>query len=193
MDTFIKNFEDEKDDYFSRHYDAEYTDYLLFMAVHEVVQFPWIYRFADGDAHNNIELSRNKKRKFIVEKAIEDNYKIEFIWDEERQKDFITHEPLLKDDIYNVGTKRLYDNSLNWSGTDLQLAELLKSLIESKLFVGYNDKEVFEKVFDFFGVQFSDSTKKERLSTIRARTKDLSPFLNKLEINLNNWIRSKDN
>jgi hypothetical protein len=69
----------------------------------------------------------------------------------------------------------------------------LKSLIESKLFVGYNDKEVFEKVFDFFGVQFSDSTKKERLSTIGARTKDLSPFLNKLEINLNNWIRAKDN
>ena len=82
---------------------------------------------------------------------------------------------------------------LNWSGSDLELTELLKALIESKCFVGHTDKEVFETIFEFLGIEYTDNIKKERLSTIRKRTKDLNPFLEKLYANLEKWIRIKDN
>jgi hypothetical protein len=42
----------------------------------------------------------------------------------------------------------------------------------------------------FFNVK--DFDEKEKLKGIRARTKDLTPFINTIETSLNNWIKNKD-
>jgi hypothetical protein len=81
---------------------------------------------------------------------------------------------------------------LKWTGNDLELSETLKALIQSQKFVGNTDKKVFEVIFELFSVKFTESIKKERLSTIKKRTKDYTRFINEMEINLTNWINKKD-
>jgi hypothetical protein len=82
-------------------------------------------------------------------------------------------------------------NSLNWQGTPIQFTELTKALFETKLISPeITQKEFFKRMKQFFNVKDFDD--KERLKGIRARSKDLTPFINILETSLNNWIKNKD-
>lgn len=82
-------------------------------------------------------------------------------------------------------------NTINWQGTTLEFSEFTKALIESG-FIGKvkNEKEVFEKMKQFFNVENFD--KSDKLKQVRQRTKDLTPAINTLETALINWIRRKD-
>lgn len=82
-------------------------------------------------------------------------------------------------------------NTINWQGTTLEFSEFTKALIESS-FIGKvkNEKEVFEKMKQFFNVENFD--KSDKLKQVRQRTKDLTPAINTLETALINWIRRKD-
>jgi hypothetical protein len=83
------------------------------------------------------------------------------------------------------------DNTLHWQGTDLQFSELTKALFETNLISpGLTQKEFFKRMKLFFNVKDFDD--KEKLKGIRARTKDLTPFINTIETSLNNWIKNKD-
>ena len=82
-------------------------------------------------------------------------------------------------------------NSLNWQGSELQFTELTKALFETKLISPeITQKEFFKRMKQFFNVKDFDD--KEKLKGIRARTKDLTPFINTIETSLNNWIKNKD-
>lgn len=81
---------------------------------------------------------------------------------------------------------------LNWSGTQLELTELLKALTKSNCFVDHSDKEVFEKIFNFLRVEYSENIHRDRVKTVKNRIKDLTPFLDRLYTHLTNWINSKD-
>jgi hypothetical protein len=81
---------------------------------------------------------------------------------------------------------------LKWTGTDLELSETLKALIETDKFVGQREKHVFKIIFETLGLKYSDSIKKERLATIKNRTKELTPFIHSMETNLSIWIKEKD-
>tara|TARA_E500000318_G_C3565148_1_gene215332 strand:+ start:967 stop:1569 length:603 start_codon:yes stop_codon:yes gene_type:complete len=94
-------------------------------------------------------------------------------------------------DIEKYGKEKQVQN-LNWSGDQLQLSELLKALLEARMFVGHPDKEVFQKVFELFNVEYSDSIKRDRISTIRGRLHDMTPFLNILQSKLEQFIKGKD-
>ncbi len=80
---------------------------------------------------------------------------------------------------------------LDWQGTTLQFAEFAKALIESG-FIGKvkNEKEVFEKMKQFFNVEEFD--KSDKLKQVRKRTKELTPVINILEVALTNWIKRND-
>jgi hypothetical protein len=82
-------------------------------------------------------------------------------------------------------------NSLNWQGSTLEFSEFSKALIESGL-IGKvtNEKEVFEKMKDFFNVE--DFDKSDKLKQVRNRTKTLTPVIQVLETALTNWIKRKD-
>ena len=81
--------------------------------------------------------------------------------------------------------------TLNWTGTELELSELIKALIEAKKFSTESTQtEIFKKFRYFFNVK--NFNEKDKLRDIRKRTDTLSIFINKLEISLNNWIKAKD-
>jgi hypothetical protein len=83
------------------------------------------------------------------------------------------------------------ENSLNWQGSELHFTELTKALFETKLISPeITQKEFFKRMKQFFNVK--DFDEKEKLKGIRARTKDLTPFINTIETSLNNWIKNKD-
>jgi hypothetical protein len=83
------------------------------------------------------------------------------------------------------------ENSLNWQGSELHFTELIKALFETKLISPeITQKEFFKRMKQFFNVKDFDD--KEKLKGIRARTKDLTPFINTIETSLNNWIKNKD-
>lgn len=101
----------------------------------------------------------------------------------------------LQDDIMNPILEA--DNSLakistlNWSGTKLELSELIKALIQSnKLNTGMHQNEIFKRFRDFLNVEEFDEN--DKLRDISERTKTTAVFINKLEISLNNWIKAKD-
>lgn len=81
--------------------------------------------------------------------------------------------------------------TLNWTGTELELSELIKALIEAKKFSTESTQtEIFKRFRYFFNVK--NFNEKDKLRDIRKRTDTLSIFINKLEISLNNWIKAKD-
>lgn len=80
----------------------------------------------------------------------------------------------------------LPERKLNWQLDGLEVAELTKALIKSNKVIGHkSEKEVFDEVMKFFNVEFD---KREKLQTIKQRTKDKTPFLDQLTHSLNNWI-----
>ena len=81
---------------------------------------------------------------------------------------------------------------LKWTGKDLELFELIKALIQSKKINSQSEKVTFKTIFNFFGLTYSDSRKRDAIQTIRARVKDKTPFLIDLQLDLENWIEAKD-
>lgn len=81
--------------------------------------------------------------------------------------------------------------TLNWTGTELELSELIKALIEAKKFSTESTQtEIFKRFRYFFNVK--NFNENDKLRDIRNRTNTLSIFINKLETSLNNWIKAKD-
>ena len=114
--------------------------------------------------------------------------------------DYIINNSSLFEDIFNLNytahktvTKinSAKENTLNWQGSTLEFSEFSKALIESG-FIGKikNEKEVFEKMKQFFNVD--DFDKSDKLKQVRSRTKTLTPVINTLEVALTNWIIRKD-
>lgn len=82
-------------------------------------------------------------------------------------------------------------SKLNWAGTELELSELIKALIQAnKLNPELTQTEIFKRFRYFFNVK--DFDENDKLKDIRKRTNTLAIFINKLEISLSNWIKAKD-
>lgn len=80
---------------------------------------------------------------------------------------------------------------IQWKGTPTELTALIKSLKESnKLEDILSEKQIVERFEKFFiyPLKGYDQTK----SKIRKRTKDYTPFIDKLKNNLEIWIKKKD-
>lgn len=131
------------------------------------------------------------KFKKIIEFLEQKKYSIESK-SPKRISDFLhDKKEILKLETETPPTETAPENSLNWQGSELQFSELTKALFETKLVShGITQKEFFKKMKLLFNVKEFDE--KEKLKGIRARSKDLTPFLNILETSLNNWIKNKD-
>jgi hypothetical protein len=77
------------------------------------------------------------------------------------------------------------ENQIKWLGTPLELAELIKALIQAKKINGGSEKEVFDFFQQLLDLPFD---KREKLQSIRKRTTDLTPLLHELEFHLKQWI-----
>ena len=78
--------------------------------------------------------------------------------------------------------------NLNWQGTELEITELFKALIEAKrIGVWLSQIEVFNRLKLFFEVDDFNESDKIREITDVINTPTL--FLNNLEISLNNYSK----
>lgn len=83
------------------------------------------------------------------------------------------------------------NSKLNWAGTELELSELIKALIQAKkISPELTQTEIFKRFKDLLNVSNFDES--DKLKDIRKRTNTLTPFINTLEITLSNWIKAKD-
>lgn len=106
--------------------------------------------------------------------------------------EFLTNLQIEKTNLTEIVNKSHEQiSTLNWSGTKLELSELIKALIQSnKLNTGMHQNEIFKRFRDFLNVEEFDEN--DKLRDISERTKTTAVFINKLEISLNNWIKAKD-
>ncbi|WP_034889669.1 hypothetical protein [Gillisia sp. Hel_I_29] len=94
-----------------------------------------------------------------------------------------------KDDTTKSDEKNQIQNSgIEFMGTELEFAELIKSLIAAKKLRGKSEKFIYEEMAAF--LQLGETNKKQKLDTIGSRTKDITPFLINLEDALEKWNRS---
>jgi hypothetical protein len=77
------------------------------------------------------------------------------------------------------------ENNIQWLGTPLELAELVKALIEAKKINGVSEKQVFLFFQQALGLPFD---KREKLQSLRKRSTDLTPLLEQMEFHLKQWI-----
>lgn len=74
---------------------------------------------------------------------------------------------------------------LTWNGSELEFTELIKALIESgKILPRNKDKLVFQEFEKLLNFQVN---KTPRLTSIKNRKKEITPFLADLQIHLENW------
>jgi hypothetical protein len=118
-----------------------------------------------------------EKIKFSIKK------RNEFLNDKKIQLTSLSHQ------IETEQTKMI--NSLNWQGTNLEFAELVKALFEAnKLNPELKQTEIFKRLKQFFNIdEFNEN---DKLKDIRKRTNTTTPLINILETSLNNWITKKD-
>jgi RteC protein len=101
----------------------------------------------------------------------------------------IDHEDMLVTE--KPENKMIFYETVKWEGTSLELSELVKSLIQSKILnTNLSQKEIFNRVRKMF--EMDDFNENEKLRDIRNRINTKTPLLFKLENSLNNWIKSKD-
>lgn len=75
--------------------------------------------------------------------------------------------------------------SLNWRGSTIELVELIKALIEAGKLPGLADKEIFELLEKYLGYPIDQ---REKLQTIKKRTKDQTKFIDTLQYAIQSWI-----
>lgn len=111
------------------------------------------------------------------------------------QRDFLYFTKAnLIESLYNLlkNNNSPLERSVKWKGTQSELLGLIKSLIESRVFDEKLPQKEIIKRFEFF-LDFKINNPDQNLTKIRNRTKDLTPFIDKLRSNLERWIKSKDN
>jgi hypothetical protein len=120
----------------------------------------------------------------------------------EEFKRLVKYQQYLLGKIYELKEARKYQlqspirdeinlSSIKWKGTQTELTALIKSLIESDVLdSSLNQNIIFERFEKFFNFELKayDQTK----TKIRNRTKDYTPFLDRLKTSLETWIKAKD-
>ncbi len=92
-------------------------------------------------------------------------------------------------EVVNSGSERIITDPLNvkWSGENIELVELIKSLIQADKISGKNEEEIFKFFADLFKVELN---KKQQLQTIKKRTTSQTSFLDYLTLKMDRWINS---
>ncbi|MGN7513683.1 MAG: RteC domain-containing protein [Allomuricauda sp.] len=190
------SFEKFKDQYyffqgifFTKYPDAEEIDYLK--KEYEILKdsIPFESFVKETHSYQKLMFSNKKKIAFLEDKANQLGYQL--IYNDKTEKLVVTkfENKLRSEEKVKDWSK---SNNLKWYGTDLELFELIKSLIESKKIVGGNQKQIFKTLFNQFGVDYSDERKRDAIATIRQRVKDKTPFIEELQLSLESWIKAKD-
>lgn len=191
--TYEKTYQERLNGFLNNNEDAEPINFLQneLKTYLKPLDFFFHFKKLKPKKIEKLSYTRNKTVEFITEHAKKIGYKITIELNE-FEGSLQSHIKKIekKNDIQKQEVKET--EKLKWSGTDLELSEILKSLLELKKINGHSDKQIFETIFKMFGMKYSDSIKKERLATIKKRIITKTPFLNQLSASLELWIDHKD-
>ena len=152
------------------------------------------FKYSDIKQKTDLTFTRKRTVSFLVQKAKIAGYNIIVTGDESDEA--LSYE---KEKIKNMIESPLSESNiainniepLKWKGSELELTELSKALIELGLISpDLTQKEIFKRLRAF--LQVDDFNENDKLKDIRKRTNTKTPLLNKLETSLNNWIHKKD-
>ena len=152
------------------------------------------FKYSDIKQKTDLTFTRKRTVSFLVQKAKIAGYNIIVSVDESDEA--LSYE---KEKIKNMIESPLSESNiainniepLKWKGSELELTELSKALIELGLInPDLTQKEIFKRLRAF--LQVDDFNENDKLKDIRKRTNTKTPLLNKLETSLNNWIHKKD-
>jgi|GEM_PF-3123929 len=85
------------------------------------------------------------------------------------------------------GNKEVLLNKMQWHASKTDLYELVKALIETKAIKEHTEREVFEKLFSFFNVEFSKTDKSDSLTNVKSKLEDDSFFTKKMFDSIQSW------
>lgn len=194
FDVYQEYYSIRLQDYLNKYVDATELDFVkqeYKFYFFEWQNFPPFFTHLKTESHKKIQYSMNRIDEFINARFGEFGYKVIVNYSDSEPSYRLRQLSNLNRRSINQVQVQSKSLELTWSGKYIQLAELLKSLIEAKMFINHTDKEVFESFTKF--LQIENKSKKETLATIRKRTKDKTPFLDMLSYHLENWNSSKDN
>lgn len=97
------------------------------------------------------------------------------------------------EEITQVKDIKPFDYPIKWKGTNVELAELIKALIEShKLDPGLTQKEIFNRFALFFDYDIKETTGIKDFTKRKDKQGNLTKFLDSLKVNLHNWFENKE-
>jgi hypothetical protein len=194
--VYEKNYKERLIEFLEIHDDAEEIDFIEdeLKAFLIPLGLDEPFRYLDLNQTKNISYTRKKTVGFLVQQAKITGYNIIVSVDESDEA--LSYE---KEKIKNMSESPLSESNiainniepLKWKGSELELTELSKALIELDFISPkLTQKEIFKRLRAF--LQVDDFNENDKLKDIRKRTNTPTPLLNKLENSLNNWIHKKD-
>lgn len=165
--------------FISEYEDAEEIDFIEEELENGILKIP--YKYLKIGIQKKIKFGLNKRFKFLQERAYENDYKIEY------------YEPVFDEDKESFQLKnQIKESSTNikWHGSQTELIELVKALIEAKRIRG-TQKSIINTISNFFGVQINHPNK--LIQDIKNRNLDSeTKFLNELKEVLSNYIKREN-
>lgn len=205
FEVYKKTYNERLKEFQQTFFDATEIDFIE-SELNEGVFYPKIQRkksdFAIDEVFNinshytkQIQYSLKKRFEYLQQRAEENKFSLSYYYSTDFP-DVASYnlEPI--QELLNVKTESINDmldilEPLNWNGTELQLTELTKALIQSNLInKELTQKDIFKRLKMFF--QIDDFNENDKLKDIRKRTKDKTRLINILETSLTTWITNKD-
>lgn len=198
--VFSEDYERHLVKFKSLYHDADEMDFLKELINYSAIdQRPLFVEDLGLRQKSNIKITLEKKRQFLELKALQNQFSVEYILNQDQTEELVIIEPInsnsaliqsRKGDPQSDNHKNQENaeySKLSWTGSEIELAELLKALCEAKVIKASTDKEVFEEFSKFFGIELD---KTQKLQTIKKRTKhgEKAKFLNDLSQRLERWI-----
>ena len=169
-------------DFLSEYPDANESDFILIELNH---RGNLIFGYAYEKTKKNISFSEKKRNKFLEERINNLGYSLEFA--EDWGGDGTWYYDIKESNINSISSSI---NTVKWTGTQVELVELIKSLIESKKVQG-TQKEIINSFSKFFNIEINNPNK--TIQDIKNRNNDSETlFLDKLKSNLLNFIKGEN-
>ena len=194
--VYEKTYKERLSKFLEIHEDAEEIDFIEkeLEAFSKPIGSEEPFKYSDIKQKTDLTFTRKRTVSFLVQKAKIAGYNIIVTGDESDEA--LSYE---KEKIKNMIESPLSESNiainniepLKWKGSELELTELSKALIELGLInPDLTQKEIFKRLRAF--LQVDDFNENDKLKDIRKRTNTTTPLLNKLETSLNHWIHKED-
>jgi hypothetical protein len=195
FDVYKKTYKTRFAEYQKIYKDCDEIDFLNSELMEGVLHHKFSMYNIDNVIENKIGYSLIKRCEFIKDRILELGFKLTISKKQLRLDEFSID--LSKENDMRIKKKetKIKDHSnlklLSWKGSNLQLTELIKALIESNLLNHeLSQKEIFKRFTDF--LQVTEFDENDKIRDIRKRTHTKTPLLNLLEKSITSYIINKD-